>query len=90
MSSETVQIVLVGGPFDGETQPIPASEAGRISRRYASLRPLSVTDMWQPEGVIPEPPKCLTYKPMMVDFAGWPRPSITDDGVMRYEYVGEW
>lgn len=90
MSAETVQIVLVGGPLDGETHPIPAAEAGRISRQYASLRTLSTMDMWQPEDVIPELPKHLTYKPMTVDFAGWSMPSITDDGVMRYEYVGEW
>jgi hypothetical protein len=51
--------------------------------------PLSVASTWQPEGIIPELPKRLEYRPMTVDFAGWPMPSITDDGIRRYKFVGE-
>lgn len=92
MSGETVQIMLVGGPLDGETHPIPAAEAGLMPRRYVPpYSPMSVASMWWlPGGAVrPEPPKRLIYKPMMVDFADWPVPSVADDGVMRYEYAGE-
>lgn len=89
-----VQIVLVGGPLDGETHPIPEAEArsGRERRYVPPYNPVLAVSMYVPPGevVIPEQPRRLTYRPLMVDFADWPMPSVTDDGTMRYEYVGEW
>lgn len=91
MSGETVRIVLVCGPLDGETHPIPEAEArSGIARRYVPpFAPLGAASMWRPDGIIPEPPKHLEYRPMTVDFAGRPMPSITDDGTRRYKFAGE-
>lgn len=86
-----VQIVLVGGPLDGETHMIPEAEArSGISRRYAKPLEAYPCTYWDPrDGFIPAPPTHLEYQPMMVDFAGWPYPSIAEDGTRRYVFVGE-
>lgn len=92
MSAETVQIVLVNGPLDGETHAIPKAEATWM-RTYAPVALPPVVMHWNPDGEMNLTtywPKHLHYRGVTVDFAGWPAPSITDDGVMRYEYVGEW
>jgi hypothetical protein len=92
MSDETVQIVLVGGPYDGETHAIPEAEArSGCARRYAApYNPGSLLVMYTADAPpVPVMPKSLEYRPMTVDFAGWPMPSITDDGIRRYKYAGE-
>lgn len=89
MSADLVQIVLVGGPRDGETHAIPADAAGVNTWCFPPPCPLSVVTYWDPTP-IPQTASYLHYRPKLADFAGWLAPSITDDGAMRYEYVGEW
>lgn len=85
-----VQIVLVGGPHDGETRMIPADRA-RSGIAYRLPRPCTpryvatTEELWASL----REPSCLEYRPMMIDFMGWPTRSITDDGTLRYLYAGE-
>lgn len=89
----TVQIVLVGGPLDGMTHTIPAADV-RCGRPWCFAPPYQPmpTVAYVPDDAIPPMPAptlYLEYRPMCVEFAGWPMPSITDDGTVRYKYVGE-
>lgn len=86
--SEKVSIMLMGGPFDGETLEVPAQEVGRVWRFATPYRP-TIAEMYVPDGTIPVLPRHLEYRLKTVDFNGWPVPSITDDGAMRYQYAGE-
>lgn len=93
MTTETVQIVLVGGPLDGYSHPIPAAEAGVNTRIYALPHMPSIVTMWQAPDAVPEMTmtKHVHYRSMLADIgADWPVLSIADDGAMRYEYAGEW
>ncbi len=92
MTEPTVQIVLVGGPLDGETHAIPEAEArSGIARRYVPPVRLDLVALYvTPEEALTKLPTRLEYRPMTVDFAGWQVPSITDDGVRRYKFAGEW
>lgn len=86
-----VRIVLVGGPLDGDVREISEAFAqSKLAYRCVPpITPLGSAFGWIPDGVIPELPKHLEYRPLMVRFNGWPVHSVTDDGTPRYEYAGE-
>lgn len=88
----TSQIVLVGGPLDGDVVIIPEDtlKHGSPYRCRVTVMPRFMS----PEEILASgcrlPSGILEYRPMMIDFMGWPTPSITDDGTTRYLYAGEY
>jgi len=92
MTETRVPIVLIGGPYDGETQLIPADAAHNGSTWCMAWCPIpSITAMMNmpSEGELERWPTHVRYRLLTVDFAGWPMPSRTDDGTLRYQYAGE-
>ena len=87
--SDRVPIVLIGGPYDGETQLIPKDVARNGSTWNMTWCPMpSITAMLDMADLM-QWPTHVRYRPLTVDFAGWPMPSRTDDGMLRYQYAGE-
>ena len=73
-----IRAVFVGGPIDGQVMTIPAGTSAWTVAQAPGIPALVTADMdW---------PRIMHHHYRLKLVYGWP--SITDDGLTRYEYVG--